>query len=34
MLVSESDSHASAIGRPDRDDRIVAEAQARSENAR
>ncbi len=26
MLVGESDSYAGAIGRPDRDDRIVAKA--------
>ena len=30
MLVGESDSYAGAIGRPDRDDRIVAEGLVRS----
>ncbi len=33
MLVGESDSYAGAIGRPDRDDRIVAEALAPSDGA-
>jgi hypothetical protein len=34
MLVGESDSYAGAIGRPDRDDRIVAIAIAGSAPAR
>ena len=34
MLLAESDSYVDAIGRPDRDDRIVAEALARPVPAR
>jgi hypothetical protein len=34
MLVGESDSYAGAIGRPDRDDRIVAIARCRQRGNR